>query len=576
MFEHAQVTPSNTNIIADQEARVIPDGLTLPPPALLWEWLSYIYQTTGEWWRPPTVNNPARPAPKPESAPIVSVKEFQNYSRSLHSTAFPAKTAKTPSIKAAYGRTGFDYQASLYYKEAGRLLEQTTLFNRAPGNYAECRLVLACIIAWSRFSLFEGLPVEGASWMALSFSKAACELKMRASTFKSCLETLEAAGLLKLGNLSEGLLSFPTLAELQRRRASLSGAAATLFNAHFFQKNTALYLLKVAPDLSLPGFNPFTERLAGPGKTSETVSDSETGLESLSRSFQKAACNYESNNENDEISFFEAGTEVITNKVGGSEAAFSAQNKLELLLESLSNQQLSIYTFITQEASFGGYCRLEDRRETLDDWEALKFAGSDRYTLEQVKARYNQVKEVWESKEKCHNPLALLHWTLTNDVDPRRSKIKAPKPASNSKAVFSQPAAKQPSSSQASKVRPQLSFQKRMFPHHEPALGNASGEVLPTLESPKIFEPAVEVKEPEKLWKIIFEDLTGRFQLSPAKLALLEDATLRFRADAASQVEVVLRSIWEERQLDGSTRHLIKLALRQRIGPGFEVTFLSI
>src|SRR4051794_14389227 len=125
MFEHVQVTPPNMNIIADQEARIIPADLILPPPALLWEWLSYIYQTTGEWWRPPIVNNPSKPASRPESAPIVSVKEFQNYSRSLQPAPFTAKTAKTPSVKAVSSRTGFDYRASQYYEEAGRLLEQT-------------------------------------------------------------------------------------------------------------------------------------------------------------------------------------------------------------------------------------------------------------------------------------------------------------------------------------------------------------------------------------------------------------------------------------------------------------------
>src|SRR5206468_5912863 len=103
----------------------------------------------------------------------------------------------------------------------------------------------------------------------------------------------------------------------------------------------------------------------------------------------------------------------------------------------------------------------------------LKFASSGRYNLEQVTTRYQQVKEVWDSKEKCHNPLALLHWTLSNDVDPRRGKQKANKPAVNSKPAFSQPPTKRPSY-EAPKTRPQLSLQKRMFSHNELSLSNIS------------------------------------------------------------------------------------------------------
>lgn len=572
MFEHAQVTPPNPNMITDQEARIIPDGLTLPPPALLWEWLSYIYQTTGEWWRPPVRNTPAKPASSLANAPVMSVKEFQSYSRSLQPAHIPTKPAKTLSPKALSGRTGFDYGASAYYEEAGRLLEQAASIHILDGIYAECRLVLSFIIAWTRFSLFADLPVDGMSWMAYSFSKAACELKMRASTFKTCLDALQAAGLLKPVNLSEGLVNYATLAELQRRRASLSGEAAALFNAHFFQKNTTLYLLPVALSTDLPEFKPFTEGLAGPGKTSEDVVSTKIGPESLSRPFQKAACKNESKNENEENYFSDDTNEATASGQDASKTGFVAPGKLESVLESLNSQGQSIYRFISKEAHFEGYCRLSDGRETLDDWEALKFATSGRHTLEQVTARYFQVKEVWESQEKCNNPLALLHWALTNDVDPRRGKLRTASPGK--KTVYSQPAAKSPSY-ETPRARPQLSYQKRMFSHNELANPRNFEEVLPAPESPKIFEPPFEIKEPEKVWKIVFEDLTGRFQLASSKLALLQDATLWFKTEDASQVEVVLRSIWEERQLDGSTRHLINLALRQRLGPGLEVSFSS-
>jgi hypothetical protein len=573
MFEHATAAPPDPNIIADQEARIIPADLILPPPALLWEWLSYIYQTTGEWWRPPTVNNTTRPALEPRPAPVVSVKEYQSYSRSSQPAPFPAKKTKSPSATSLSGRTGFDYRASQYYEAAGRLLEQAASRHISDENFADCRLVLALLIAWSHFPLFEGLEVNGAGWMALSFSRGACELTMRASAFKSSLEALEAAGLLQLANLSEGLINGATLAELHRRRANLEGEAASLFNSHFFQKNTTLYILTHGSATALPEFKPFGERLAGMGKTSEPVAVPDPKQERLAGSFQKASCKNESKNENDEISFIysKAENETIQTPVTGR---FSTPDRLESVLESLSNQQQSIYRFITQEASFEGFCRQDDRRETLDDWEGLKFASSGRYTLEQVVTRYRQVKEVWESRGSCHNPLALLHWTLTNDVDPRRGKTKASKAPASAKPANSLPPTRRPSY-ETPRARPQLSYQKRMFSPTELPSHTEAGEVLPVAESLKIFEPSRELKEPGVLWKVIYEDLTGRFQLSPANLALLQDATLRFREENPGQVEVVLRSIWEERQLDSSTRHLVKLALRQRLGPGLEVIFIS-
>lgn len=574
MFEHAKAAPPDTNIIADQEARIIPADLILPPPALLWEWLSYIYQTTGEWWRPPTAYNTTRTVPEAKKAPVVSVKQYQDYSRSLQPAAFPTKKTKSPSAttKSLSGRTGFDYQSSEYYEEAARLLEQSAYsIHISAENYENCRLVLALIIAWSRFSLFENLPVNGADWMALSFSKGACELKMRASAFKGCLEALEAAGLVQLVNLSEGLVSGATLAEVQRRRINLTGEAASLFNSHFFQKNTTLYILTVSSETALPEFKPFGERLAETGKTSEPVVLIETTSESLAGSFQKDSCKNESNNENEDISFSEAKNE---NKRVAHNKRFSTPDRIETGIQSLSSQQQSIYRFITEEARFEGFCRVDDGRETLDDWEGLKFAGSNRYTLDQVVTRYQQVKEVWESKESCNNPLALLHWTLTNDVDPRRGKVKASRAIVSAKPAVSQPATRRPSY-EAPKARPQLSFQKRMFTPKELTSHNEVEEVLPVTESLKIFEPVTELRDPHALWKVIYEDLTGRFQLSSTKMPLLQDATLRFIEGDFGQVEVVLRSIWEERQLDSSTRHLIKLALRQRLGPGLEVTFIS-
>src|SRR4051794_18121043 len=120
MFEHASVAPSNNEITTGQTHRIIPAGLILPPPALLWEWLSYIYQTTGEWWRPPVKE--AYSTAKPDSnAPKVAVPfSLKEFSRPTQpGNLFPKTSSKTIS------RTDFDYRTSRYYEEAGRPIEQT-------------------------------------------------------------------------------------------------------------------------------------------------------------------------------------------------------------------------------------------------------------------------------------------------------------------------------------------------------------------------------------------------------------------------------------------------------------------
>jgi hypothetical protein len=103
--------------------------------------------------------------------------------------------------------------------------------------------------------------------------------------------------------------------------------------------------------------------------------------------------------------------------------------------------------------------------------------------------------------------------------------------------------------------------------------GREEGEQKIILDSKEI-QPAFQ-EDPARLWAAICEDLMGRFHLSPAGQALLSGSSLNIKAENGRCLEVVLRSIWEERQLDALTRNLIKLAIRQRLGPGFDVTYTS-
>lgn len=78
------------------------------------------------------------------------------------------------------------------------------------------------------------------------------------------------------------------------------------------------------------------------------------------------------------------------------------------------------------------------------------------------------------------------------------------------------------------------------------------------------------------LWELIYEDLEGRFRLGEA-LELLEGAALYLPGldDEENTVTVQLNSPWQERALGMAARSAIALAVRQRLGPGFKVTFCS-
>jgi hypothetical protein len=628
MFEYAETMQPNPEQAAyAHQGRAIPENLTLPPPALLWEWLSYIYQTTGEWWRPPVkVKAPA--AGPARNNPVFSVDDFQEYLKQSNPTARPGASGTTRSAagvagvhnytnlkalpsraemnpkasldRAALAKTGFNYRASCYFEEAGRLLEQAAATGTRVTDPENCRSALALIIAWSRFSLFMTTRIGGAGWMALSFSRCASELTMRASKFKSCLDELETAGIIQLCRLAESPLSAADLEGLQKGRTNLTGLAARFWNAHFFQKHTTLYLLKAETSLSLPEFNPFRETLNRLGKTSAA----ETGL---SGSFPLVCIN-ESNNEMDEKNNKRAHKYYSHKEAaaGPVEAVSSLDlparpGKLESLIANLTLEEKAIYDFLSVEARFEGFYRLEDHRETLDCWEALKFATTGKYTLDQVKARYTQVTQAWESKNGCKNPLALLHWSLTRDTDPvihtspystkPAGRVQTASPFSPRKFT-AQPGHQRksptwrksyPQAVQAQAKQPVTPRVRVVLPD-EATLDYSETPAAP-LDSPEAPPSAVEVAEPGQFWADMCENLAGRFHLSSAGQNLLKDSKLKFHPNNStqgnniqennSQVEIILRSIWEERQLDTPTRNIISLALRQKLGPGLDVTFSS-
>lgn len=101
---------------------------------------------------------------------------------------------------------------------------------------------------------------------------------------------------------------------------------------------------------------------------------------------------------------------------------------------------------------------------------------------------------------------------------------------------------------------------------------------LPDVSDPAFWEEVKEI------------DLAGRFRVSKQELELLSGSRLSFtpatgspenaddkgeEVDTAPQLFVILRSIFEESRLGLTTRSIIQIALRQRLGPGYQLVFSS-
>lgn len=76
-----------------------------------------------------------------------------------------------------------------------------------------------------------------------------------------------------------------------------------------------------------------------------------------------------------------------------------------------------------------------------------------------------------------------------------------------------------------------------------------------------------------EVWKVVQEDLAGRYHLGDTTLRLLEGSRLEV---CSHKMQVMLGSIWQERELGLAARSAIGLALRQRLGMGYELAFTSL
>ncbi|HEX2909941.1 MAG TPA: hypothetical protein VH186_03980, partial [Chloroflexia bacterium] len=114
---------------------------------------------------------------------------------------------------------------------------------------------------------------------------------------------------------------------------------------------------------------------------------------------------------------------------------------------------------------------------------------------------------------------------------------------------------------------------------------NSESEIIEDLVNETILnEMSVQtptcLQDSVTIWQDILDyDLAGRFKLSRSELDLLIGSRLELNVDVAQgsekQLRVLLRSAFEENQLGLTTRNVIQLAIRQKLGPGYMLSFTS-
>lgn len=567
------------------------EKILLPPPQVLFAWLAYIYETTGEWVMPPTLDNH-------QSGSISGIT-------ALNSSSYVTTTNNQEDDSSRITGSGFDYVNSIYFAEAERLIKTCAKKPVKPELVFGTKLVLAFIIAWCQTPLFKGMNKRQGEWMFLATEHAVRELKMRTGSFKLYLDELQASGLLAASPASQGIITQEEFEQLKSDLTRLSNQTKpeqANFNLYFkprsIQNKSVIYRLLVATELKreLPIFNPFVlnkepdreglgttkrddgkdqESLASrtkPGKIARKVLKVvPVENKTFEKTFPVNTC-HDSNNYNydktkhdhamsRELEISKTGKALANTKT----ATQKSKKSPEYLSQELSAEEQAKFDFLHKQATFAGYSH-KDGQITLDSREALKFALNSALTLGQIKACYDQVNNLW-CKGECHkNPLGLLHWMLRTIDKPKSNSDRSSRPNNSRKQ---QEARKRESWQSA--TRRTTSIEQRTS---STAISN-SIKVDDKVAEITTVSKITTLPDPKWLWELIKQDdLVGRFRLSQSDLKLLEGSQLQLeRNRERCQVVLVLHSALEERQLGHITRNIIELALRQRLGSGFKLIF---
>jgi hypothetical protein len=190
----------------------------------------------------------------------------------------PARERTMVAVTRKPGSTGYPYRYSPYFKVAERLIQSQMTDVIPPDMLADCKLVLALIIAWCNYPLFksEGSSRQG-EWMTLSRVKMARELGKQDARIGECLGELARVGLIQYGLAGEefSVISceeFDWLAYDCKYLPRLPGSVAAFWwgGRSCQKKRTLFYRLLVRPEEVLPAFEPF-----GSGGSAGSTSDRE-------------------------------------------------------------------------------------------------------------------------------------------------------------------------------------------------------------------------------------------------------------------------------------------------------------
>ncbi len=619
--------PSSTSFVA-------------PPAEVLWAWLSYIYQTTGEWLMPPgsiptaatkPVPDTQAQAPNLETPPLlassststpleVNTTSMPKNSNQVNPTSsgisyqLPIPTmipfapvassnevktrtiTRSPVVVAPNsviaGTSNFNYATSIYFQEAGRLVEHFAQKPIAPEQNFGVKLVLSLVIAWCMTPLF----YERDGWMTLAFERGARELKLRAEVFKSHLNALQTAGLIKFGPVSSGIINRQEFEQLRYDCATLGqefGCGENgIWKPRTLQEKTIIYRLAIQPELrpDLPVFKPFPTN--SPSMRND-LPKAELSGEPPQKSFYTSEGRWEQTQPPRKdvtlpITFPERPATDLESTIKSFPVlpyhgiVHEINDNEDVAPSNLTSEQTMIYNFLNQEASFAGFSR-PDGRKTLDSREVIKFAQNPALTLEIAQERYQQVNQMWVNGECRKNPLGLLHWALSRACELRTEDENIV--SSKSQPTFNRKSAQAKSYPRQKATRKPSGWEKVVTNTSEVVGSNVSDtpDLLPYNQNQethitKVLPGASSLNNLSEIWEELrSEDLVRRFRLTQEEITLLEGSHLHLNdsVENSRSVVIVLRSALENQILNRMARSTIGLALRQRLGPGYKIIFTS-
>lgn len=441
----------------------------LPPAPVIWAWLYYIFQTTGEWLMPPQPEAASETAPDNPtgSGQVANNKNPVSYQfpfpNMISYAAIAPGLEPKPSQKPGRGHTRNLARPRFEYSSQSPWLAEARRVSQGKNLELEVIVTLAFLICWCCFPLFRQMRERPGGWMTLALDRAARELGIRPQKFMEHVSKLEELGLVKRGRAGQG--DDPTVSnedlyylrqDVKYLGSDFGGGGGGFWGRASIQTRSTFYRLLFVPNPELPDFNPFRPNSNGGGKDvmdyqlsfeqaekstgkdveaqekaensekrpetepGRSVSDPDGLPTSFPSSEQVTTCMYDFKHEcmyeascdfSKKEALQEQTPKISTNgtSCGEEEASEAVQKQQEKAIAALPPLERSKFDFLHKEASFPNFATKQGA-QTLDVGECLKFARSD-LTLVQIKEIYSHTLEEWESGNVRQTPLGLM-WKL--------------------------------------------------------------------------------------------------------------------------------------------------------------------